>query len=60
MRVLGYCGSCHRVRQVSVSGSGLVRLAAGGAASGECADCEEEREERARASSRSRGRPEAR
>ena len=49
MRITGYCEVCHRVRTVTVRGEGLVRLVAGGVATGTCSQCEEkERNERSK------------
>ncbi|HEY6416799.1 MAG TPA: hypothetical protein VIX41_11190 [Acidimicrobiales bacterium] len=45
MRIVGYCQRCHKVRNVNVSQSALMRwMARGqrGAVIGTCAQCEEE------------------
>ena len=41
MRIHGWCTSCHRVKVVRVTSSGMVRLATRQVAEGVCADCEE-------------------
>lgn len=47
MRLVGYCGTCRRIKYVRVSGHALA-LSRGGVTEGICSDCEDEEDRKRR------------
>lgn len=45
MRVPGWCTECHKIKRVRVTPVGMTALAAGGAASGICSECQDKQDE---------------
>ena len=58
MMIAGWCSDCRRVKTVRVSNAGMVRLATGGVAEGQCTACAQAEADanRERWESRRRGR----
>lgn len=48
MMITGYCQDCHRIKNVRVGNAGMMALARGGVATGQCHACADAEERRRR------------